>query len=257
MVANEWGCRACCGSVWAATQCGVRSARSSQIAGSRRCRQKPAGSLRGVVYKSPAYKKAEMRARQQNDVRMKTAATIARAQASSRSAGNIRQMMEEKHNQIAAMSHQERQQLQEQTMRQMTERMAKMQSARSNKPVRGKVMNAPKQGLTHDAHTAGRLPPRQAPSNATTTRRPPISSEVVKQHHALQSSDEMREASSSVMQQYGWTQLPTDPQAIVLFREQVDRIIHSKQRSRQSRRRRRDKRAYYRQQNAADQQCDQ
>jgi hypothetical protein len=197
-----------------------------------------------------------MQARQESDVRMKTAATVARAQAKISRARNIRQLMEEKHHQVAAMSHQERQQLQEQTMRQMTERMARMQSERSNKPVRGKVMNAPMQGLTHDAHTAGRLPPRQAPSNATTTHRPRINSEVVKQHHALQSSDEMREASSSVMQQYGWTQLPTDPQAIMLFREQVDRIIHSKQRSRQSRRRRRERRAYYRQHNVVDQQWD-
>jgi hypothetical protein len=205
----------------------------------------------GVVIKPSVQGSQKMQARRQNDVRLKTAATLARAQASSRSAQNVRQMMEEKHRKIAAMSHQERQQLQEQTMRRMTENVAKIQSERSNRPVRGNVMNAPMRGLTHNAHTAGRLPPRQAPSNATATHRPPIISEVAKQHHALQSSDEMREASSAVMQQHGWTKMPSDPQAITLFREQVDRIIDSKQRSRQSRRRRREKRAHYRQERSA------
>ena len=217
--------------------------------------RKPAGSLRGVV-KHPAYKKAEMQARQYNDVRMKTAATLARANASARSANDFRQMMAEKQRKIAAMSQQERQQLQQQVMRTATEAAARVRLERSNRPVRGNVAKAPMRGLTHNAHTAGSMPTRQ-PSNTTTAHRQPINVEVVRQHNALQSSQEMREASSSVMKQYGWTELPTDPQAIVLFREKVEGIIKGKQRSRQSRQRRREKRAYYRQENAAHQQCDQ
>ena len=186
-----------------------------------------------------------MSSRRQNEVR--TAAAVARARAATQS--NMMQRIAEKQRMIAAMSPAELQGLKEKTMRDMTEAVARSRSRVSNVPVRGNVTKAPMRGSTHYAHTAGSLPTRQQPSNSTTAHRP-LTNEVVQQHRLLMSSDAMRGASSDVMLQYGWTKLPEDPQALILFREQVERIVKGKQRSRESRQRRREKRSYYRRQNA-------
>ena len=76
-------------------------------------------------------------------------------------------------------------------------------------PVRGNVVQAPKRGSTHNAHTAGST---RQPSNSTTARRQPTN-ETAQQRNALMSNDEMKEASRAVMQQHGWNKLPADPQA--------------------------------------------
>ena len=59
--------------------------------------------------------------------------------------------------------------------------------------------------------------------------------------------------SLALMQQHGWTTLPKDQQATILFRDQVEQVLNNKQRSRKSRQRRREKRAHYRRQNAEQQ----
>jgi len=186
-----------------------------------------------------------MSSRRQNEVR--TAAAAARARAGTQP--NMMQRIAEKQRMIAAMSPAELQGLKEKTMRDMTEAVARTRSRVSNMPVRGNVTKAPMRGSTHYAHAAGSLPTRQQPSNSTTAHRP-LTNEVVQQHRLLMSSDAMRGASSDVMLQYGWTKLPEDPQALILFGEQVERIVQGKQRSRESRQRRREKRSYYRRQNA-------
>jgi hypothetical protein len=69
----------------------------------------------------------------------------------------------------------------------------------------------------------------------------------------LMSTADYREASAALMQQHGWTTLPEDQQAIILFRDQVEQVLSNKQRSRKSRQRRREKRAHYRRRNAEQQ----
>ena len=55
----------------------------------------PLGPFGWWLIKHPAYKKVEMQARRQNDVRTKTAATLARAKASAQAASKVRQMVAE------------------------------------------------------------------------------------------------------------------------------------------------------------------
>ena len=197
-----------------------------------------------------------MQARRQNDVRMKTAATLARAKESAQSASKVRQMVAENQRKIAAMSQQERQQLMGKMQAQANATLAGTQQARNgNRPVRDYAMKAPERGLTRSTHTAG-VPRSRQPSN-TKQAVQPVSAAVRAQHSLLMSTAEYREASSAMLSQHGWLTLPADLQAITLFRERVEQVVRGKDRSRKSRQRRREKRAHFRQENAAHQQCDQ
>ena len=158
---------------------------------------------------NPAYKKAEMQARRTNDVRMKTAATLARANASARSANDFRQMMAESQRKIAAMSQQGRQRLMEKMQAQANATLARTQQARDcNVPVRDYAMKAPERGLPRSTHTAG-VPRSRQPSN-TTQAVQPISAAVRAQHSLLMSTAEYREATSAMLSQHGWSTLPAE-----------------------------------------------
>ena len=177
------------------------------------------------------------------------AASVARAQASAQSAKKVRQMMEEQQQKIAAMSPDARQRLRESMMQKATKAMARMQPVNSSKPVRDRATKAPMRGSTRHTHAAKST---QGSSPTQRQHTQPVATEVLRQHAHLMSTDELREATSTLLRQHGWSRPPTDAQAIVLFREQVEQLIRSKQRSRNSRQRRRQKRTYYRQQRNQD-----
>jgi hypothetical protein len=108
-------------------------------------------------------------------------------------------------------------------------------------------------GSTRNTHAAQSTQgSHQYQPNNTTVTRKPVATEVLRQHAYLMSNDALREATSALLRQHGWSKIPTDAQAVILFREQVDQQMHSKQRSRDSRQRRRQKRTYYRRQRKED-----
>ena len=152
--------------------------------------------------------------------------------------------------QLQMMSPQERQRLQERLQQQTMAAMARMQVRRQDMPVRAvrdNVTKAPQRGSTHNTHSS------RQPNNSTQAIQRPIATSVRVLQAKLMSTVDYREASAALMQQHGWTTLPEDQQAIILFRDQVEQVLSNKQRSRKSRQRRREKRAHYRRQNAEQQ----
>ena len=190
-----------------------------------------------------------------DDVQMKTAAAVARARAAratAESRSKVMQMIADQKQKEAAMSPQQRQRMREGIQQSTARAMARLQTTMNErKPANDKVMQAPSRGLTHDARTVGDKPPSRQPRNSTSARDRPIASVVALQRTYLQSNGELRDATAAVLKQHGWSDIPADPQTIVLFREKVDQVVRNKQRSRRSRQRRRMNRAQYRQQDAA------
>ena len=186
VVAVEWG--------WLCAAGGYGQRRSESTAqpglvrlrgpaGAEKTRWVPSGGGQ-----NPAYKNSQkMSARKQSDVQMRTAATIARARASTQSASNIRQTMAEQQRKIAAMSQKERQQLMEKVQTQAKAALVRTQARNSNRPVRDYVMKAPQSGLPHSTHTAGVYHRRQ-PSNSTQSVQP-ANAAVRAQHSLLMSTD--------------------------------------------------------------------
>ena len=143
-----------------------------------------------------------MQRRRVNDMQMKTAAVLARAKASAQSSSNVRRMFAENQRRVAAMSPEERQQVQDR-LRQTAEEAMARRARITARPTNDEVTNAPTRGLTHYARTVGNRSHSRQPSNTTSTHRQPVANAVVQHQSYLRSSGELRDATTSVLQQHG------------------------------------------------------